>query len=80
MTDCPNAGYRMCAYKDRLPPRADAWLWEEKISPFSRTGGFRKWGPESSQLIAASLVALSAREHRLGGHRHGAAVFRVCDR
>jgi hypothetical protein len=53
--DCPEAGYRMCAYKDHLPPRADAWLWEEKASPFSRTGGFRKWGPESSQLIAASL-------------------------
>jgi hypothetical protein len=54
-TDCPEAGYRMCAYKDRLPARADAWLWEEKVSPFSRTGGFRKWGPESSQLVAASL-------------------------
>jgi hypothetical protein len=53
--DCPNAGYRMCSYKDRLPSRADAWLWEEKVSPFAYTGGFRKWGPESSQLIAASL-------------------------
>jgi hypothetical protein len=53
--DCPSAGYRMCAYKDHLPPRADAWLWEEKVSPFSRTGGFRKWGPESSQLVSASL-------------------------
>ncbi len=53
--DCPNAGYRMCSYKDRLPSRADAWLWEERTSPFSHTGGFRKWGPESSALIAASL-------------------------
>jgi hypothetical protein len=55
-TDCPWAGYRMCSFKDRLPPRADAWLWEEKISPFSHMGGFRKWGPESSELIAASLT------------------------
>jgi hypothetical protein len=54
--DCPNAGYRMCSYKDRLPSRADAWLWEERVSPFSHTGGFRKWGPESSELIAASLT------------------------
>ena len=34
--DCPEAGYRMCAYKDHLPPRADAWLWEEKVSPYRR--------------------------------------------
>jgi hypothetical protein len=54
--DCPNAGYRMCSYKDHLPARADAWLWEERVSPFSHTGGFRKWGPESSELIAASLT------------------------
>ena len=39
-----------------LPARADAWLWEERVSPFSHTGGFRKWGPESSELIAASLT------------------------
>jgi hypothetical protein len=54
-TDCPQAGYKTCAYKDNLPARADAWLWEEKISPFSRLGGFRKMGPESAALAVASL-------------------------
>lgn len=54
--DCPQAGYRTCAYKDNLPRRADAWLWEEKTSPFTRLGGFRKMERESAQLAAASLV------------------------
>jgi hypothetical protein len=53
--DCPQAGYRTCVYKDNLPTRADAWLWEEKTSPFARLGGFRKMEAESAQLAAASL-------------------------
>jgi hypothetical protein len=55
-SDCPTAGYRMCRYKDKLPARADAWLWDERGSPFSYTGGFRKWGPESERLIRASVL------------------------
>jgi hypothetical protein len=54
--DCPAAGYRICAYKDQLPGRADAYLWEEKISPFFRLGGFRKMGPESAVLVHESLT------------------------
>lgn len=55
-SDCPQAGYRTCAYKDNLPARADAWLWEEKTSPFARLGGFRKMEAESARLAAASLA------------------------
>lgn len=54
--DCPKAGYKLCAYKDRLPDRADAYLWEEKISPFPRVGGFPKMGPESAWLVKESLT------------------------
>ena len=54
--DCPQAGYRTCAYKDRLPARADAWLWEEKTSPFARLGGFQKMEKESAQLARESLT------------------------
>jgi hypothetical protein len=53
--DCPQAGYKTCAYKDNLPARADAWLWEEKTSPFARLGGFRKMEKESAQLAYLSL-------------------------
>jgi len=55
-SDCPAAGYRICKYKDSLPSRADAYLWEEKISPFFRIGGFRKMEPESAKLVRASLT------------------------
>ncbi|HWA90870.1 MAG TPA: hypothetical protein VG889_12595 [Rhizomicrobium sp.] len=54
--DCPAAGYRICRYKDDLPARADAYLWEEKISPFFRMGGFRKMGPESALLVHESVT------------------------
>jgi hypothetical protein len=49
---CPQAGYKICAYKDRLPSRADAWLWEEKISPFHKLGGFPKMEQEAAALVA----------------------------
>jgi hypothetical protein len=55
-TDCPAAGYKICPYRDNLPPRADAYLWEEKTSPFSRLGGFRKLEAESTHLAALSLM------------------------
>jgi len=54
-SDCPQAGYRICTYKDKLPKRADAWLWESWISPFRKVGGFEKREPESAALVAASL-------------------------
>ena len=55
-TDCPQAGYKTCAYKNQLPSRADAWLWEERTSPFARLGGFRKMEAESARLVTASLA------------------------
>jgi len=58
--DCPDAGYRLCAYKNDLPGRADSYLWEEKISPFFRLGGFRKMGPESEKLVRESLTRYPA--------------------
>jgi hypothetical protein len=54
--DCPGGGYKLCKYKDSLPARADAYLWEEKISPFFRIGGFRKMEAESATLVKESLA------------------------
>ena len=52
---CPQAGFRTCVYKDRLLSRADAWLWEEKVSPFHKLGGFPKMEAESAALVSESL-------------------------
>ena len=53
--ECPSAGYKLCAYKNHLPDRADTFLWVEQKSPFARVGGFKKWSPESSRLLKESL-------------------------
>jgi hypothetical protein len=55
-TDCPKAGYAICPYRDRLPARADTWLWMANQSPFHKVGGFEKRGPESAKLVHESLV------------------------
>jgi hypothetical protein len=53
--DCPQANYVVCPYKDRLPSRADTWLWMANQSPFHKLGGFAKMEKESSTLLSASL-------------------------
>jgi hypothetical protein len=54
-TDCPTRHYAVCRYKDRLPKRADTWLWMADRSPFKHLGGFAKRGPEAAMLVGASL-------------------------
>jgi hypothetical protein len=51
---CPRAGYRLCAYKDNLPPTATAWLWAP-YSPFFKLGGFAGTREESTQIVMDSL-------------------------
>ena len=50
---CPAAHYRLCAYKDRLPDRGDAWLW--RPSPFNVLGRFKGTAVESQRIIVDSL-------------------------
>jgi hypothetical protein len=52
---CPQSGYRLCAYKDVLPPTANAWLWAP-YSPFFKLGGFQGTRLESQKIIADSLL------------------------
>jgi hypothetical protein len=47
---CPTAGYKLCAYKDELPTRADAWLWGGK-SPFNKLDRFHGMNPELMEII-----------------------------
>ena len=52
---CPQSGYRLCAFKDRLKTRADAWLWAPD-SLFRVGGGFHGDHTEESRIIAASMM------------------------
>lgn len=51
---CPQSGYRLCAYQNRLKTRADAWLWAPD-SLFRAEGGFRGDHTEESRIIADSI-------------------------
>jgi hypothetical protein len=51
---CPQSGYRLCAYKNRLKTRADAWLWAPD-SLFKARGGFHGDHTEESRIIADSI-------------------------
>lgn len=50
---CPQSGYALCRYKDRLPARADDWLWD--TSTFVQLGGFKGLRAESASIVAQSI-------------------------
>lgn len=52
---CPSAGYRLCAYRDRLPATADRFLWD-RDSPFLVLGGFAGMADEAAAIVRASLM------------------------
>jgi len=51
---CPEAGYKLCAYKNQLKTRADAWLWGPN-SAFKAQGGFVGSQAEDQRIIIDSL-------------------------
>lgn len=51
---CPNPALRLCAYRDRLPPTADDFLWGG--GPFDELGRFDGLGAEMDKIALESLV------------------------
>lgn len=51
---CPQSGYKLCAEKNRLKTRADAWLWAPD-SLFRAEGGFGGAHPEETRIILDSI-------------------------
>lgn len=47
---CPGSGYKLCAYKNRLPRTAERWLWFPG-SPFVKLGHFRGTAAESQRIV-----------------------------
>jgi len=52
---CPKSGYRLCAYKEDLPPTADGYLWTP-YSPFFALGHFRGTATESERMVRDAIV------------------------
>ena len=52
---CPASRYSLCAFKGRLPKRADAWLWDGN-SPFNKLNRFNGPTSEYQRIVVDSLV------------------------
>jgi len=52
---CPGSGYRLCAYRNSLPPTADGWLWTPN-SPFFKLGHFDGTASESERIVRDALM------------------------
>jgi hypothetical protein len=61
--DCPAAGWRLCAYVDRMPSTTDEFLWQSD-SPLVRAGGAKLVSTEANAIIAAVFRAHPAAELR----------------
>ncbi len=52
---CPQAGYKMCAYADRLPNKADTLLWEDG-GIFNQLGSFPGMEDEVRQIVKQTIA------------------------
>lgn len=52
---CPAAGYRLCAYKNQLPEKADDWFWAAN-SIFDKLGRFPGMTAEMETIAIGSVV------------------------
>jgi hypothetical protein len=52
---CPKSGYRLCAYRQELPPTADGYLWTPQ-SPFFALGHFKGTGAESARIVRDAIL------------------------
>ena len=61
--DCPAAGWRLCAFADRMPSTTDDFLWQPD-GPLAQSGGAKVVSAEANAIIAAALSAEPAAELR----------------
>jgi hypothetical protein len=52
---CPAAGYRLCAWADRLPMDSDAFLWAPDGPVWGGDSGPTRIAPEASRIVAATI-------------------------
>jgi hypothetical protein len=53
--DCPQAGWRMCAWVGRLPRESDVFLWDGDGPVWTTPGGPKTLAPEASAIVARTL-------------------------
>ncbi len=60
---CPTAGWRLCAYADRIPADSDHFLWDAG-SPLYRAGGPKLVSAEADAIIWTTLRSAPLQEAR----------------
>jgi len=53
--NCATHSYRLCAYKDSLPPNADRFLWDFANSPVYKMGGWKACKDEFNEIIGETI-------------------------
>ncbi|HET7883184.1 MAG TPA: hypothetical protein VFL55_20025 [Acetobacteraceae bacterium] len=59
--ECPAAGWRLCAFADRLPATWDDFLWDPD-GPVVQAGGGKLVSQEADKIVLAALRAEPGRE------------------
>lgn len=59
--DCPQMDWRLCPWRNRLPPTSDAFLWR-RDSPVMLAGGHRAVSADADAIIRAALRREPRRE------------------
>ncbi len=59
--ECPQSGWVLCNWRDRLPETADDFLWRED-SPLQLAGGPKRLRAEAGDIVRAALRARPATE------------------
>ena len=54
--ECPNVGWRLCAWVGRVPDDSDAFLWEPQGPVWSTPGGPIALAPEASAIVARTIA------------------------
>ena len=54
---CPDAGFRLCAWKDRLPDDSDAFLWDPDGPVWANGYGPTRLAPEAARIVAGTIAA-----------------------
>jgi hypothetical protein len=77
---CPQSHYRLCAYKNVLPPSADGWMWG-RDSPFQTLGRYAGTADESQRIIGEALrrYPLLNMEMALGDTARQFVTFKTGD-
>jgi hypothetical protein len=52
---CPNRGYALCEYIDRLPNNSDEFLWSPE-SPFRKVGAFDGYRREGQEIVVRTVM------------------------